>query len=43
MITELAKFRFEDDQLTLVKLQPGVSLEEVSAKTDAKFVVALQD
>ena len=41
VVTELGKFRFVEDQLTLVKLQPGVTLEEITAKTDAKFVVAL--
>jgi 3-oxoacid CoA-transferase len=38
IITELAVFTFHDDALTLTELMPGATLEEVSAKTTAKFV-----
>ncbi len=38
IITDLAVFTFEDGQLTLKELMPGVTLEEVRAKTSARFV-----
>jgi 3-oxoacid CoA-transferase len=38
VITELAVFKYMEGQLTLVELMPGASLEEVRAKTQAKFV-----
>lgn len=38
IITELAIFRFVDGQLTLSALMPGVTLDEVRAKTTARFV-----
>ena len=41
VITDLAVFQFIDQQLTLVELMPGVSLEEVRAKTAAGFREAL--
>jgi 3-oxoacid CoA-transferase len=41
VITELAVFKYLDGQLTLVELMPGASLEEVRAKTQAKFVERL--
>ena len=41
VITELAVFKYLDGQLTLVELMPGASLEEVRAKTAAKFVERL--
>lgn len=41
VITELAVFRFLEGRLTLIELMPGVTLEEVQAKTDAKFDIAL--
>ena len=41
-ITELAVFKFIDDQLTLIEIMPGSSLEEVRAKTSAKFIERLQ-
>lgn len=40
IITELAIFRFVDGQLTLSALMPGVALDEVRAKTAARFVTA---
>lgn len=41
VITELAVFKYLEGQLTLVELMPGASLEEVRAKTAAKFVEKL--
>ncbi len=41
VITEFAVFKYLDGQLTLVELMPGASLEEVRAKTQAKFVEKL--
>lgn len=41
VITELAVFKYLEGQLTLVELMPGASLEEVRAKTQAKFVERL--
>ena len=41
VITELAVFKYLEGQLTLVELMPGATLEEVRAKTKAKFVERL--
>ncbi len=41
VITELAVFRFLEGQLILTQLMPGVTVEEVQAKTGAAFVVQL--
>lgn len=41
VITELAVFKYLDGQLTLVEVMPGASLEEVRAKTKARFVEKL--
>lgn len=41
VITDLAVFNFESAQLTLIELMPGVTLEEVKAKTEAGFEVKL--
>ena len=41
VITELAVFRFCEGRLTLTELMAGVTLEEVRAKTDATFEIAL--
>ncbi len=38
--TELAFFRFIDGQLVLTETAPGVSIEEIRAKTEAEFVVS---
>ena len=38
--TELAFFRFIDGQLTLTEIAPGVTLDEIRAKTEAEFVVS---
>lgn len=38
IITELAVFTFVAGQLTLLELMPGATLDEVRAKTGAKFV-----
>lgn len=42
IITELAVFRYIDQQLHLVELMPGVKYEEVLEKTEASFVNALK-
>ena len=38
IFTELALFKVENQQLILVELMPGVSLEEVREKTEAEFI-----
>ncbi|SDI76966.1 3-oxoacid CoA-transferase subunit B [Propionivibrio dicarboxylicus] len=38
--TELAFFRFVDGQLVLTETAPGVSLDEIRAKTEADYVVS---
>jgi len=38
IITDLAVFSFLEGRLTLVELMPGATIEEVHAKTTAKFV-----
>ncbi|WP_337870698.1 CoA-transferase [Meiothermus sp.] len=42
VITELAVFGYPDGRLTLQELMPGATLEEVRAKTSARFVEALR-
>ena len=42
VITDLAVFRFQEGRLRLVELMPGVTLDEVRAKTSAPFVEALK-
>ena len=39
IVTELAKFRFVDGRLTLVKILSGATLDEIRAKTTAQFDV----
>lgn len=41
LITELAVFEYENEELVLTELMPGSSLEEVKAKTEASFTVRL--
>lgn len=41
IITDKAVFEFIDQQLTLIELMPGASLEEVRKQTTAKFVERL--
>ncbi|MDO1445072.1 3-oxoacid CoA-transferase [Rhodocytophaga aerolata] len=41
VITDLAVFNYENEQLTLIELMPGATLEEVKAKTEASFRVNL--
>lgn len=41
LITELAVFDFADNQMYLIELQQGVSLEEVQQKTEATFIINL--
>jgi 3-oxoacid CoA-transferase B subunit len=40
IITDLAEFEFRPDGLTLTALAPGVSADEVKAKTEASYKVA---
>jgi len=40
IITELAVFRFFDGQLVLTETAPGITLEEIRAKTEAQFFVS---
>jgi 3-oxoacid CoA-transferase len=40
VITDLAVFGYPNGQLTLLELAPGATLEEVRAKTSAKFAIA---
>ena len=40
--TELAFFRFIDGKLVLTETAPGVSLDEIVAKTEAEFIVSPQ-
>jgi len=42
IITDLAVFTFEKGQLTLKELMPGATLEDVRAKTEARFVEKLK-
>ena len=37
LITDLAVFQFENSVMNLVELQPGVTLEQVEAHTNARF------
>lgn len=41
LITDLAVFDFKDNQMILVGLQEGVTVEEVLEKTEASFITAL--
>ena len=40
--TELAFFRFIDGRLVLTEIAPGVTLEDIRARTEAEFVVSPQ-
>ncbi len=42
LITNLAKFRFVEDEVRLVQLMPGATLEDVQKNTAAEYVVALE-
>ncbi len=41
VITDLAVFSYPDGKLTLIELMPGVTLDEVRAKTAARFIEKL--
>lgn len=40
IVTELAVFRFIDGRMVLTETAPGVSLDEIRAKTEAEYVVS---
>ena len=40
IITELALFRFNDGNLVLLEIAPGVTLEHIRARTEAEFFVS---
>jgi 3-oxoacid CoA-transferase subunit B len=40
VITDLGFFTIQDDAFTLLELAPGVSVEEVQAKTEGKLIVS---
>lgn len=41
LITDLAVFEFQNDVMTLTRLLPGATLDQVKAKTNAKFEVSI--
>ncbi|RAX52062.1 succinyl-CoA--3-ketoacid-CoA transferase [Helicobacter sp. 16-1353] len=41
VVTELGVFEFENGKMKLIEIQPDSSLEEIQAKTEAKFELAL--
>jgi 3-oxoacid CoA-transferase subunit B len=41
IITDLGEFEFRDNGLNLIALAPGVTVEEITAKTEAAFTVSL--
>ncbi len=43
LITNLAKFRFINGEMLLVKVMPGACLDEISSKTKASYKVALEE
>lgn len=43
IITELAVFKFKEGKLCLTELMPGATLEEVRAKTEADYIVDLEE
>ena len=43
LITDLAKFRFSDGKMVLVKVMPGSSLEEIFDKTKAPYCIRLEE
>lgn len=40
IITELAVFRFIEGRLVLTETAPGVTLDDIRAKTEAEFTIA---
>jgi 3-oxoacid CoA-transferase len=42
VITDLAVFTYYKNELTLIELMPGSSLEEVRSKTSARFAEKLK-
>ena len=39
IVTELAKFRFVDGRMTLVEVMPGATIDDIRARTTARFEV----
>ncbi|WP_340619409.1 3-oxoacid CoA-transferase subunit B [Xenorhabdus siamensis] len=40
LVTELAVFRFENGQMVLFEHAPGVNIDTIKAKTEAKFIIS---
>ncbi|PHM29480.1 3-oxoacid CoA-transferase subunit B [Xenorhabdus innexi] len=40
LITELAVFRFENNQMILLEYAPGVGIATIKAKTEAEFIIS---
>jgi 3-oxoacid CoA-transferase len=43
VITELGVFEFLEGKLTLIEVMPESSLEEIRARTSAKFQIGLRE
>lgn len=43
IITELAVFEFIEGQLVLTEIMPGATLDEIKAKTEAEFKIAVKE
>ncbi len=43
VVTNLGLFEFEDEKMYLTRVAPEVTLEEIKAKTEAKFILRLKD
>ncbi len=43
IITDLAVFKFIEGEMVLIELMPGVTLDEIAAKTEASYRVALEE
>lgn len=43
VITDLAVFKYIDDEMVLTEVMPGSSLEEIAEKTEARYKVRLEE
>ena len=43
IITDLAVFKYIDGDMVLTEVMPGSSLEEIAEKTEARYVVRLEE